>query len=80
MASDVDGLQLFVSAALSIAAAQESDILCDQLHHLRRVGDGFASLIYKLPIGSGFTELKLACSHVWEALDKNKNLLNILVS
>ena len=69
-----------MNVALATAAGGEGDLSHDKLSHLRTVGSGFASLIYDFPEESGFFELKKACTLVWEALDKNEKLPNLLVS
>lgn len=65
--------------ALATAAGGEGDLSHDKLSHLRTVGSGFAALIYSFPKEAGFFHLKKACTSVWEALDKNENLPNLLV-
>ena len=66
--------------ALATAAGGEGDLSHDKLSYLRTVGSGFASLIYNFPADAGFVELKKACTSVWEALDKDANLPNLLVN
>lgn len=78
--ADVNEIQSFVNVALATAAGGEGDLSHDKLSNLRSVGSGFASLIYNFPEDAGFFELKEACTSVWEALDKNENLPNLLVS
>lgn len=68
-----------MSVALDTAAGGEGALSHDKLSHLRTVGSGFASLIYDFPETAGFLELKKACCSVWDALDKNENLLTLLV-
>ena len=80
MFTDVNEIQSFVNVALATAAGGEGDLSHDKLSDLRKVGSGFASLIYNFPKTAGFTELKEACKNVWEALDKNENLPVLLVS
>ena len=77
--TDVHEIQSFVNVALATAAGGEGDLSHDKLSHLRTVGSGFASLIYRFSEDSGFIELKKACTSVWEALDKNPNLPKLLV-
>ena len=78
--TDVNEIQHFVNVALATAAGGEDDLSHDKLSYLRTVGSGFASLIYNFPKDAGFIELKEACTYVWEALTKNENLPNLLVS
>ena len=73
-------IQHFVNVALATAAGGEGDLSHDKLSDLRTVGSGFASLIYKFPNDAGFTELEEACTYVWDALKKNRNLPHLLVS
>ena len=80
MDADVNEIQHFVNVALATAAGGEGDLSHDKLSHLRTVGSGFASLIYDFPEDAGFDELKEACTYVWEALNKNESLPDLLVS
>ena len=75
--ADANDILNFVNVALATA---EGDLSHDKLSHLRTVGSGFAPLIYNFPDNAGFLELKEACTTVWEALQKDKNLPNLLVS
>jgi hypothetical protein len=76
----VNEIQLFVSVALTTAAGGEGDLSHDKLSGLSTVGSGFASLIYDFPKNAGFTELKKACTHVWDTLEKKPNLPQLLVN
>ena len=78
--ADVNEIQHFVNVALATAAGGEGDLSHDKLSDLRIVGSGFASLIYDFPKNAGFTELKKACTYVWDALEKKPNLPQLLVS
>ena len=73
-------IQHFVNVALATAAGGEDDLSHDKLSNLRTVGSEFASLIYDFPKNAGFIELKEACTYVWNALKKNPNLPQLLVS
>lgn len=78
--ADVNEIQHFVNVALATAAGGEGDLQHDKLSVLRTVGNGFAYLIYKFPSSAGFVELQEACTYLWDALSKNRNLPTLLVS
>ncbi len=50
-----------------------------KLSHLRTVGNGYASLIYEVKESDGYKELKDRCKSLWDALEKNGNLPELLV-
>ena len=76
----MNDIQGFVTLALATAAGGEGDLVHDRLSHLRTVGSGYASLIY---IKSGerddYKMLMERCTSLWEALDKNHHLPELLV-
>ena len=76
----MNDIQGFVTLALATAAGGEGDLVHDRLSHLRTVGSGYASLIY---INSGerddYKMLMERCTSLWEALDKNHHLPELLV-
>ena len=77
--ADANEIQQFVNVALATDVGGEGDLSHDKLSHLRTVGSGFASLVY-LPKYAGFNELKVACACIWDALEKEPNLPQLLVS
>jgi hypothetical protein len=76
----VSDIQNFVSVSLATAAGGEGDLVHDRLSNLRTVGSGFASLLYKLPETSSCCDLLKACTSLWNALDDNAALPDLLVS
>ena len=76
----MNDIQHFVNVALATAAGGEGDLSHDKLSDLRIIGSGFASLIYDFSKKAGFTELKEACTYIWEALKNKPNLPQLLVS
>ena len=77
--SGVNDIQGFVTVALATAAGGEGDLAHDKLSHLRTVGSGFASLIYEVKKTDGYLQLIEKCNSLWEALDKNRDLPDLLV-
>ncbi len=75
----VNDIQGFVTVALATAAGGEDDLTSDKLSHLRTVGSGYASLIYEVKELDGYKKLKDKCKHLWDALEKNGNLPELLV-
>ena len=75
----VNDIQGFVTVALATAAGGEGDYIHDRLSHLRTVGSGFASLIYEVKKTDDYRMLKERCKSLWEALEKNHNLPDLLV-
>ncbi len=69
-----------MTVALATAAGGEGDLASDKLSHLRTVGSGFASLIYEVKESDDYQKLKDRCKSLWEALVKNRNLPELLVS
>ena len=78
--TDVSELQTFVNVALSTAVGGEDDFACDRLSNLRTVGSGFGCLIYNLPKRAGYRELVQQCTLLWDAIQKNPLLPQMLVS
>ena len=68
-----------MTVALATAAGGEGDLAHDKLSHLRTVGSGFASLIYEVKESDDYRMLKERCTSLWEALEKNRNLPELLV-
>ncbi len=77
--SGVNDIQGFVTVALATAAGGEDDLASDKLSHLRTVGSGYASLIYEVKESDGYKKLKDRCKSLWDALEKNGNLPELLV-
>ena len=69
-----------MNVALATAAGGEGDLSHDMLSHLRTIGSGYAPLIYQFPKDASFAHLMKACALVWDALNKNEKLPNLLVS
>ncbi len=65
--------------ALTTAAGGEGDLASDRLSNLRTVGSGFASLIYEVNESDGYRVLQERCISLWDALEKNRNLPQLLV-
>ncbi|XP_064403130.1 E3 ubiquitin-protein ligase RNF213-like isoform X2 [Halichondria panicea] len=78
--TSVNDIQGFVTIALATAAGGEDDLASDKLSHLRNVGSGYASLIYEVNELDGYKKLKDRCKSLWDALEKNPNLPELLVS
>ena len=80
LCSGVNDIQGFVTLALATAAGGEGDLAHDKLSHLRTVGSGYASLIYiKGRERDDYKMLMERCTSLWEALDKNHHLPELLV-
>ena len=77
---DANEIQKFVTVALTTAAGGENDYAHDRLSNLRIVGSGYSPLIYSLPQNASFTDFKRACVSVWNSLDSNPMLPELLVS
>ena len=77
---DANEIQKFVTVALTTAAGGENDYAHDRLSNLRIVGSGYSPLIYSLPQDASFTDFKRACMSVWNSLDSNPMLPELLVS
>ncbi len=69
-----------MTVALATAAGGEGDLASDKLSHLQTVVHGFASLIYEVKESDNYQKLKDRCKSLWEALVKNRNLPELLVS
>lgn len=78
--TDANEIQKFVTVALTTAAGGENDLAHDRLSNLRIVGSGYSPLIYSLPQNASFTDFKRACVSVWNSLDNNPRLPELLVS
>ena len=79
-AAGMSDLQTFVNVALSTAAGGKDDFARDRLSDLGTVGSGFGSLIYNLPKHAGYHELVQQCTLLWDAIQNNPLLPQILVS
>ena len=77
--SDVNGLNRFVTIALSTATGGEDALTQEKLYNLRVVGSGYGPLIYSLSRDAGFRELSNHCMAVWKVLQTNPELPTILV-
>eukprot|EP00731_Ephydatia_muelleri_P002838 Em0001g2838a len=75
---DVNGLNRFVTIALSTATGGEDALTQEKLYNLRVVGSGYGPLIYSLSRDAGFRELSNHCMAVWKVLQTNPELPTIL--
>ena len=75
----MNDIQSFVTIALATAAGGEGADVHDRLSYLRTVGSGFASLIYEIKETDGYVQLIEKCRSLWGALEKNRNLPELLV-
>ena len=78
--SDENDIRAFVTLALATAAGGEGALADDKLSHLLTVGTGYKSLIYELKNTDGCQQLMDKCNSLWNALEENKDLPDLLVS
>ena len=77
--TDASDLQNFVTIALYTAAGGEGDLNTDRLSNLRKVGSAFSKFIFELPEDAGYQVLLEHCEDLWETLEQNRDLPNIMV-
>ena len=74
--TDASDLQNFVTIALYTA---EGDLNTDRLSNLRKVGSAFSKFIFELPKDAGYQVLLQHCEDLWETLEQNRKLPEIMV-
>lgn len=74
----INDLHKFVSVALHTSVG-EGDLPNDNLSRLKIVGSGYSPLIYDLQRKPSFTNFKICCMKVWEALQSTPGLPGKLV-
>ena len=77
--TDASDLQNFVTIALYTAAGGEGDLNTDRLSNLRKVGSAFSKFIFELPEDAGYQVLLQHCEDLWETLEQNRKLPEIMV-
>ena len=75
----IQDLRNFVSVALQTTAG-ETDYDSDLLSNLKKVGNGFRSLIFDLVTDKSFEAFRKGCLTVWEAMETAPDLPDKLVS